>query len=207
MPERAVDIPEKVLSEDYWSGHSPQDSCDWRLPRYLTEKQPSYIAVLRDDFKMDDFFWDNIWDFQEQADGTKVRIFHLGETFSVHNFPPGTVVRFESESLYRPKNEDWGYLKEVFIGVICVSELRRQRIIIHVPELILDENPDTHELLSSEIIVGKVEHWRFWDKKHKALYQDILRCNWLEVLQYGKGLSEDSTKVVVPQGEFIPQGA
>ena len=90
-----LEFRERVVEEEYWSGHSFEDNCRW-VPRSQREYLPNGSArkLFTQAAELSPFL-DNF------AGKEVVRTFDEGTVFDANQFPEGTIIRFSGESLFR----------------------------------------------------------------------------------------------------------
>lgn len=187
--------PEITSSPEYWNGHSFQDDCAWNPPRQR-ENRPGWISELREINRIRKVTKPILDAFLLIPEKTTIKRFGPGETFDAHNYPPGTVVRFERERL----NSERGYYTVTWYGVVFESRL----------ELFRDGD--------KRILAAFFESWTWGGKVHGGVYEEeprieigkvrhvrtklqdgwtverMERTPWLEVWQIGHGIVEDAKK-------------
>ncbi len=185
-------IPEEVLTAGYWDGHGPDDDCDpdenvkIDLPRSgrhdFAPPRTSKFAnqILQEFLAVDDR-------------SVHVRV-ASGEMFEAENYPPGTVIGFDRESL-----SSAGYRTGRRLGVVCVGKNSRERLVLSEYEakttkrMLIGQTPmpPGYKDPSYRFPVGGVIH---------IPPNYMSRVTNLDVYQMGKGVPEKPKKLRLPHG-------
>lgn len=199
------EIPSHILEASYWDGHTFVNPCD-----LIHQQTPSTIPkenllryVLRET-NFDRFSKTILLDYIRIANKpSAVRVFKKGTVFDGHNFPPGTIIKMDTEKLFEPKNPI--YLPSIKWGVICGYEKwpPQTRALVTYSDYFVSPKR-IHYIGRTEdcvINVGDVTHTISNYSYYKG--ESLHRVNWLEVCQYGQGMPvKAEVKALV--GKFIP---
>jgi len=213
--------PEDVLVPEYWDGHGFKDDCGWEKPQKPTKggKQPGLFETVRGEASIHKFAKEKLMNFMALTDkmniAMHVRTFADGETFDVHNFPLGTIIRFEKETMRcSERDQEPSYAKGVYLGVISESPTP------------MEENGETRVLatylrpfvtakrvlrfqirLAPNVIqIGVVNHERRNNDEGYTFWDEMIRFKSLDVLRIGQGMPEkDGKEQSIPQLNPVTQ--
>lgn len=200
------EIDPKLLSPEYWDGHSLDDDCELN-----TGKQDSII--LRGDLKRNYFASDTLTEFFSAPDRSPIRRFTNGELFEAREYPEGTILKINREKLYETQGDEH-YNRKDFWGVTnsyLFKGNKRYEVRAFIPRLYPSLLPEEqlnyyHTFhFDPDMRVGGVEHTR----NIGLTSADILtRVNSLEIYHMGSGVKEKAAKrSFIPRVVFRPNTA
>lgn len=197
---------EALLVPEYWRGHGIEDSCHWKTRGEFLDEVGDIRTFRRRLGEADEFAREVLGVYRARPKGVAIRRFIEGQSFDGADFPAGTLVRFETDSLSRERKplRNWSKskrTKKIMLGVVTdvIQPQTNQRILSAIRERYLLKFSGRTPLLSigrsSLIDVGEVDHERRIEggealgglhviESLRERSESISRVSWVDVLQF-----------------------
>lgn len=208
MPSGA-EIPQYVLNPTYWKGHNLLRECGQEHP---SKKLPPHVGLFKDlaiELALDRFAKPLLKEFMNTEPNQVIRTYAKGNVFDGHSFHSGTIVRYSKEHLFfwGLRNNELIYYPYMVLGVICQSrhwQPHERALITYNQSNITPRGVYSLGRVENCVIeIGNVDH----DFADAYTGGSLGRVNNLQVLQMGKGMPAQETKLALRGvlGKLIPQ--
>ncbi len=201
------EIPAYILVPEHWDGHIPR--VDGECPQTYHPNQgyiytPSWGGSWKGVFRMtrylgqhNKFAKEILESYLALADKTVEKSLNPGQTFDGANYPLGTLIRFDRETLGTEGSNGGAfglkypfYLEEAFYGILCQFEQcpDENRFLMTYwgdTRIVGSKVYQFGKAFQPKIVVGEVDHER---AEIPGQWERFRRVNHLEVLQFGKGV-------------------